>query len=442
MIDREIPTPGRDRDDKPSNELFEDDFLPDADGDFLGELDRVLTTEDDDPGHDPQLADVEEALESLALEVGPEPDPEPEPAQGGARTQPTPVPAAGRSDHEAPPMSKAVDRLQGLREQRRRVRPPVETPPHRPERIPPVAAVVRSPAAEAGVRTPPPSAVRPKPAGTARPGPAPAHDEGGTPPIIQKRATAAGTAVPRPVAPPHPAEGSPPTSGLLAGIPHLWLGALGLLAIIGIVTGVVGIWLQSDTDTELARMETRLAEVSGPRRDARDAANAERLRMLEAEVARLRSLQEEFRGTLVQRLIHENERLGQDLERLEATLTELQGGLESAQVRLSDAEKRPKGVQRPAETVTPAPAAGSGAVAEKGAWTVNLMSFRRQAVAEKEIARLRDDGIPATLKSIEREGQTWYRLQVSGFADVLQAKAYAKKIRARRDLSSAWVGRE
>ena len=440
MIDQETPTPGRDRDDKPSDELFEDDFLPDADGDFLGELDRVLTTEDDDPGHDPQLADVEDALESLELEVEPEPDPEP--AQRDAWTQPTPVPAAGRSDHEVPPMSKAVDRLQGLREHRRSVQPPVEKPPHRPERIPPVAAVVRSPAAGAGPRTPPPSAAPSKRAGTARPGPASALEKGSTPPITRKRTTAVGTAAPRTGAPPHPAEGPPPRSGRLLEIPHLWLGALGLLAIIGIVTGFVGIWLQSDTDTELARMETRLAEVSGPRHDARDAADAERLRMLEAEVARLRSLQEEFRGTLVQRLIDENERLNQDLERLEATLTELQGGLESAQVRLADAEKHPKGAQRPARTVTPAPAAGSGAVAEKGGWTVNLMSFRRRAVAEKEIARLRGDGIPATLKSIERKGQTWYRLQVSGFADVAQAKAYAKKIRARRDLSSAWVGRD
>ena len=69
------------------------------------------------------------------------------------------------------------------------------------------------------------------------------------------------------------------------------------------------------------------------------------------------------------------------------------------------------------------------------------MSFRRQATADKKLAQLRDDGIPATVRTIVHKGQTWYRLLVGGFADFAQAKAFAEKIRAKPGLSSAWIGR-
>ncbi len=432
MSDQEIPTSGRDRNDKPSEELFDADFLPDADGDFLGELDRVLTTDDEEHGPETGLADVEEALESMDLDV------EPESTEQDAWTESASIPAPEARmclEPEVPPAPNTVDRLQALREHRRPVPAPEETTTGAPERIPPVAAVVRSPAAKDRAVTGSASAVASKPAGTGghRPAPMPGNDR--TPTITRQPATAVDTATPRPAAPP------PPTLGSRPGTPLLWLVVLGLLAVLGFGTGAVGIWLQLDTDTHLAWMEKRLAEVSGAERDSREAAKAERLRALESEIAALQAVQDKFGPTLVQRLVQENERLRRDLARLESTLAELYGGLETVQVKLAEIERRPNGVQRSTDAATATPAGNSVASPQKGGWAVNLMSFRRQSVAEKEAARLRDDGIPVTLQSVERKGRTWYRLRVVGFADVAQAKAFAKKIRTRRELSSAWVGR-
>ena len=61
MIDSKTPMLPPDPEDEFSDELFDPDFLGDADSAFVGELDRVLTTEDGEAGQDSQSADIVEA---------------------------------------------------------------------------------------------------------------------------------------------------------------------------------------------------------------------------------------------------------------------------------------------------------------------------------------------------------------------------------------------
>jgi len=69
MIDPKTPMLPPDPKDELSDELFDPDFLGDADSEFFGELDRVLTTEDSEAGQEPQSVDIVEALEPFEHEL-------------------------------------------------------------------------------------------------------------------------------------------------------------------------------------------------------------------------------------------------------------------------------------------------------------------------------------------------------------------------------------
>ena len=210
----------------------------------------------------------------------------------------------------------------------------------------------------------------------------------------------------------------------------VWLGIVALLAVGGIGIGAGALWMQMETDAHLAWMETKLAAIVGPSRAERDARDAETTRRVRA----LEERQDALRSSLARRLENQNERLDQDIEDLQSALVEVHAHLEAVQNQLAAYSKRPDTAGRRLAT-------GPGAVPKKGDWVVNLISFQTQAKADKWRARLRAEGIPATVQTVVRKGQTWYRLLVGGFADFAQAQAYVEEIRSKPDLSSPWIGR-
>lgn len=92
-------------------------------------------------------------------------------------------------------------------------------------------------------------------------------------------------------------------------------------------------------------------------------------------------------------------------------------------------------VAKPPTVVTSAPT-NSG----DGAWTLNVASSSDQAVAEREVSRLRAAGYgTASTQAINISGKTWYRVQISGFASDEAARAAARQLKENLGLQNVWV---
>lgn len=78
---------------------------------------------------------------------------------------------------------------------------------------------------------------------------------------------------------------------------------------------------------------------------------------------------------------------------------------------------------------------------KKGAWSVNLMSLKDQAIATKQLESFRKRGVSAEINRKHISGKTWYRVQVSGFKTKQLAKKYAASVKKKLGLSGTWVTR-
>lgn len=415
MIHPQTSMPPRDPKDEPSNGLLDPDFPADSDSEFLTDLDRVLSIDGSEFEQQPLSADITETLECFDLDI------ESVGGEHGESGEPTPIRhETAHLGPEEPPVPEVRSRLQDQREHRRPAPAADEAATTAPKAL----------EIQGGAKSQSSSTTASIPPGSANRRPSPVEESGTETAITRQREPDVGVTRRPKVSP-------------------VWLGIVALLATIAIGIGAGGIWLQRDADARLAQMEANLsaaAPPSGVEWDAREAENAERLRALEqrleGEITGLHGAQDDLHSSLVQRLGSQNERLDQYLRTLQSGLVELHEKLEAVQNQLADTRKRLDTADSQQAKTSSAPAAASSEPARKeGNWAVNLMSFRRQATADKKLAQLRDDGIPATVRTIVHKGQTWYRLLVGGFADFAQAKAFAEKIRAKPGLSSAWIGR-
>ncbi|MGR9105298.1 MAG: SPOR domain-containing protein [Gammaproteobacteria bacterium] len=94
-----------------------------------------------------------------------------------------------------------------------------------------------------------------------------------------------------------------------------------------------------------------------------------------------------------------------------------------------------------ASAALPARTKGAEKPAEKGEWSVNLMSLAEEAVARKELEKMHNKGVSAEIKPTEVSGKTWYRIRVSGFKTKQQAQHYADSVTRKLGLASTWVTR-
>lgn len=120
-----------------------------------------------------------------------------------------------------------------------------------------------------------------------------------------------------------------------------------------------------------------------------------------------------------------------DLVVAEDEMTILQATLEAAQRELMaiNAESKPMG-----QVVV-----SDAKKAAVGVWTVNLASLSSLALAEKSILKLRDSGVEPSIQEAIVNGQTVYRLSVTGFSTVEAARDFMGEARAKHGFNDAWV---
>ncbi|MFU8837412.1 MAG: SPOR domain-containing protein [Thiohalomonadaceae bacterium] len=92
------------------------------------------------------------------------------------------------------------------------------------------------------------------------------------------------------------------------------------------------------------------------------------------------------------------------------------------------------------EVVTPLPS--STEASRSGGWSINLISLSSEKDARTEMARLRQMGIRVEMQEAQRDGRTWFRLQVPGFDSREGARAYIATIQQQTGINNAWVTRD
>ncbi len=95
------------------------------------------------------------------------------------------------------------------------------------------------------------------------------------------------------------------------------------------------------------------------------------------------------------------------------------------------------GSAKPSSSARPVAAAHPS---RKGEWVVNLSSFRKPAMAARELARVKKLGVQADSIKVEVHGQTWFRIRALGFASEKAARAHLKAVEKRVGISDAWIG--
>ena len=86
------------------------------------------------------------------------------------------------------------------------------------------------------------------------------------------------------------------------------------------------------------------------------------------------------------------------------------------------------------------PPSGLPASGRDGPWSLNVASFSEAAVAAQEVARLRGAGYgSASTQPVNISGKTWHRVQISGFASDVEARAAAQQLKEKLGLQNVWV---
>ena len=191
--------------------------------------------------------------------------------------------------------------------------------------------------------------------------------------------------------------------------------------------------------------------VSGPAMPS-DSLAIERLRMditvlatrvnelamiIEGPVSHLRQSSEDALEGIEQRLAHLEAAQQADRATVPASTPNLVAPV-SGTARLVSAP--PGNTTTVPEVVTPIPS--STEASRSGGWSINLISLSSEKDARTEMARLRQMGIRVEMQEAQRDGRTWFRLQVPGFDSREGARAYIATIQQQTGINNAWVTRD
>ena len=94
-------------------------------------------------------------------------------------------------------------------------------------------------------------------------------------------------------------------------------------------------------------------------------------------------------------------------------------------------------VATPNAETAPADAQASG-----HGWVVNVSSYRKQASALVDVARLQAAGLDAQVREAEVKGEVWQRVVVAGFTSHDDAKALIKLLHEELHISGAWAAKD
>ena len=101
-------------------------------------------------------------------------------------------------------------------------------------------------------------------------------------------------------------------------------------------------------------------------------------------------------------------------------------------VNMSNVQKTPSS----SDKIIPA----KGVVAEQVNWVVNLASFKKRALAEKEQKRFNALGLESIIHQAQVMETTWYRVRIEGFSSAVTARKYMKILQSECDgIKDAWV---
>jgi hypothetical protein len=109
---------------------------------------------------------------------------------------------------------------------------------------------------------------------------------------------------------------------------------------------------------------------------------------------------------------------------------------------------------KPAEPVQPVPEeqlakwaqetelqTGGGVISVDGRWTVNLMSLAVDQATVSIRERLDQAGYATEKQEVQVNGQTWFRVRVSGFSSRQDAQSFARAIDGQYGISQPWIAR-
>jgi len=98
----------------------------------------------------------------------------------------------------------------------------------------------------------------------------------------------------------------------------------------------------------------------------------------------------------------------------------------------------------PPSAATPAAAPAAAAAAPppgNGEWGVNVASYPAGDAAQRQAQQLQAAGFAAAVQQAQVKGQTWYRVQLRGYASAEAARAAAAELQARFAYQGLWVTR-
>jgi hypothetical protein len=75
----------------------------------------------------------------------------------------------------------------------------------------------------------------------------------------------------------------------------------------------------------------------------------------------------------------------------------------------------------------------------EGRWVINLLSDPNKALAERFAARARDGGVPVEENQSEVNGQVLWRVQITGFGTMSEARAHAEEVKTKLHLKDVWI---
>ncbi len=75
----------------------------------------------------------------------------------------------------------------------------------------------------------------------------------------------------------------------------------------------------------------------------------------------------------------------------------------------------------------------------EGRWVINLLSDPNKTLAERFAARARDRGVPVEQNRSEVKGRVFWRVQITGFETMGEARAHAEEVKTKLRLKDVWI---
>ncbi|MDH5785646.1 MAG: SPOR domain-containing protein [Chromatiales bacterium] len=245
-----------------------------------------------------------------------------------------------------------------------------------------------------------------------------------------------------------PSSGEVPQGPATIALDKRALIAGGAVVAFSLLFSLVALWLVSGFGSELETLNRSVTELQQTLQRRSEPAThtplAEQVNQLGQRVDELSVIVEGPVGHLRERNQQELDALSQRLDLLERRQSALTLETQKS-ARVSDPvpDHRPPVAAETGKAATPVsvPTTAESQQLAKDEWVINLLSVTSAKTANDELARLRALGIRADKQIVNKDGKSWYRLQVTGFDSYEGAKAYIETVEQQTGFKSAWVGR-